>query len=143
MRARIRVFVDSNVVVSALKSSVGAAYALGESDVVERIVSNLSEIEILKTVSRLKLDDKQMEIILKQKFTKVKVENNLPEVVKKFGKYVGDMNDSHVIAGAVISKASYLVTHNLKHFNTEKIKRELDIIVMSPGTFLQYLRSIS
>lgn len=142
MHARTKVFVDSNVVVSALKSSFGAAYALIASNAIHALISNLSRLEILAAVKRLKLDEGMAKKVLDQKFEQVDIGSDLARIRKKFADYVSDADDSHVVAAAAVSKSGFLVTHNLKHFKREKIKQDLGVLTLSPSQFLQYLRSL-
>jgi putative PIN family toxin of toxin-antitoxin system len=133
---KIRVFVDSDVVISALISKNGAAHLLiCETTGIVRVVSDLSITEIGVVVKRMKLSEKDMEKLL-ERF----------EVVAALGKskckeMVHDVNDAHVVAGAFAGKVDFLVTYNLKDYDIEKIKRGGNILVMTPGKFLQYLRS--
>lgn len=127
----MKVFVDSDVVVSSLISSTGAAFQLiEEHQEVTKIISNLSirELEIVK--DRLGISRP----IPKFELTTV-------SGVEKYKDYSLDPNDAHIIAGAHQSGARFLITYNLRHFKTDKIKQDLNIITMTPGTFLQYLRS--
>lgn len=73
--------------------------------------------------------------------TKIDLNENLSTIEIEYAKYVNDPTDAHIVAGAVNSKSRFLTTYNLKDFKIELIKREFDIIVLSPGTLLQYLRS--
>ena len=58
-------------------------------------------------------------------------------------KYTRDANDSHIVAGAKMAKAQFLVTYNTKHFQVEKIQDELGITVLPPAFLLQYLLSLN
>ena len=60
---------------------------------------------------------------------------------KIYGGYVSDIKDIHIVAGAVISKADFLISYNLKHYHQDKIKQDFKIILLTPARFLQYLRS--
>lgn len=55
---------------------------------------------------------------------------------------VTNEENSHVVAGANILNEQFLITYNLKHWGRNKIKNHLNSIVMQPGMFLQYLRSL-
>lgn len=70
----------------------------------------------------------------------VKLEN-LKAVKEKFAKYVVDKNDTHIVAGVVRARAKFLISYNLRHYRADVIKGDFGIIIMSPGKFLQYLRS--
>ncbi len=125
----MKVFVDSDVIISSLISNTGAASELINNLDIKKIVSNLSikELEIVK----LRLNINKPLPILETIF----IDN-----VKKYSIYSIDPNDAHIVAGADQGKVKFLITYNLKHYKIDKIKRDLNIIVMTPGMFLQYLR---
>lgn len=140
MTPRLRIFTDSDVVIASMLSKSGAAYFLMKSSYVETIVTNHSLKEIGAVTHRLNIAQIEQREILSLAQSIV-----LPITAKaaqrRFKKYVNDLNDSHVVAGAVSAGVRFLTTYNLKDFQIEAIKRELDIIVLTPGTLLQYLRS--
>ena len=134
------VFVDTDVVISSLISKTGAAYfLLQKTQGVDFYLSDLSRVEIVETITKLKL-------ILgdwsknKDHFKYVKLVHNIKTIRGKYKTYTLDKDDAHVIAGAVAAQAQYLLTYNLKHYLIDKL-RELNIIVFTPAQFLQYLRS--
>ena len=71
------------------------------------------------------------------------IEKTQHEIKERYKDYVEDLNDAHIVAGAAESKAHFLITYNIRDFKIEKIKKDFDIIVLTPGMFLQYLRSIT
>lgn len=126
----MKIFVDSDVVISSLISTNGAAFQLlnSKNDLI-KIISNLSQKELKIVMARLNID-KPLPIL-----EIINIKN-----IKKYSVYSTDPNDSHIVAGADQSKSRFLITYNLKHYKIDKIKQDLKIIVMTPGTFLQYLR---
>lgn len=133
----MKIFLDSDIIISSLISKTGAAYLLvNQSSETAKFISNLSYRELLIVVKRLSLEVSNLEDCLK----------NINQVtIKKtsiFEKYVFDQFDAHIVAGAEKAKARFLITYNIRHYDAEKIKRDLNILVYSPGQFLQYLRSI-
>lgn len=134
------VFVDTDVVISSLISQTGAAYLLlQKTQRVDFFLSNLSEVEILETITKLKLSPEDWSKN-KGHFKYVKLVRDIKTVREKYKAYTLDKDDAHVVAGAVAAKAQYLLTYNLKHYLIDKLK-ELNIIVFTPAQFLQYLRS--
>ncbi|MBI5358733.1 hypothetical protein HZB69_03880 [Candidatus Amesbacteria bacterium] len=125
----MKVFVDSDVIISSLISDTGVASELINNFDIKKVVSNLSikELEIVKT--RLNINKPL------PKLETVTIDN-----VIKYSVYSIDPNDAYIVAGAKQAKVKFLITYNLKHYKIDKIKRELDIIIMTPGMFLQYLR---
>lgn len=132
---QIKVFLDSDVVISSLLSSAGAAYLLVNKKSVVKYISNLSVKEIKIVAKRLGIKSPAVNKLINHiKIVRLK---------KDSGKnYVTDVNDSHIIAGAVTAKVRFLLSYNLKHFKIEKIKRDFNILVYRPAQFLQYLRSL-
>lgn len=126
----MKVFVDSDVVISSLISNTGAsAQLLKTNNDIIKIISNLSKKELKIVMTRLKMDKPlpKLKIVIIHNF-------------KKYSVYSTDPNDAHIVAGAHQAKVNFLITYNLRHYRVERIKQDLNIIVMTPGIFLQYLR---
>lgn len=133
-------FVDSDAVISSLLSKKGASFFLFSQTESDFFISSLSIKELKIVVNRLRIDQQKLNLLIKKKF-KVILLKEIGEIEKKYQDYVLDKNDSHIIAGAVASKAKFLLSYNLRHFKKEKIKQDFDIILLTPAGFLQYLRS--
>lgn len=133
----MKIFLDSDIIISSLISNKGAAYLLvNQASESEKYISNLSHREMATVVKRLNLRITDLEDCLK----------NINHIMIKkspiFEKYVFDRFDAHIVAAAVKAKVRFLITYNVRHYDMEKIKRDLNILVYTPGQFLQYLRSI-
>lgn len=133
---KIRTFVDSDVIISSIISQKGAAYFLLENLEASYYVSDVSVKELKKVVKRLGLDIEKLDKQIK----KLRI-SKLKPYKKDMQEYVLDTDDTHIIAGALSSKAKFLITYNIRHFKLEKIKRDFKINVLTPAQFLQYLRS--
>ena len=140
MNFTLNCFIDSDVIISAVISQKGVAYWFLTQTDVKKFISNYSKIEVLKVAKRLKLNLRQTRAILNY-CQVVEIDRSLNLIKTNWEKYVTDVDDAHIIAGAAKAKARFLISYNQKHFRTELIKRELDIISMRPAWFLQYLRS--
>lgn len=134
---RKRVFVDSDVVISSLISAKGAAYLIIHETDLQLIVSNKSIEELEKVSGRLGLNKNKLKEVIK----KLKVVQ-LRETKDDLKNYTPDPDDVHIIAGAKRAKARYILSYNIKHFRVDKIIQDLNIVVMTPARFLQYLRSL-
>ncbi|OGK51648.1 putative toxin-antitoxin system toxin component, PIN family [Candidatus Roizmanbacteria bacterium RIFCSPLOWO2_01_FULL_41_22] len=137
---QIPIFLDTDVIISALISSKGAAFTILNNQMLQKIVSKYIVEEVTEVCRRLKIS-KQKQSTLKN-LTQISVQLKKEELMKTFAGYVLDQEDCHVVAGAVISGTKFLLTYNLKDYRTLKISNDLSVMVMSPGTFLQYLRSL-
>jgi predicted nucleic acid-binding protein len=139
----MRVFVDSDVVISSLISSRGAAHFLLNQPSITPVISSISHIELRKVVERMNLDMNQLELLIKNDIEVFSIFKELKELKNEYHQFVTDINDAHIVAGAHISKVKYLVTYNLRHFKVDKIKDKLNILVLTPALFLQFQRSQS
>lgn len=142
MKGKLIVFLDSDVVISSLISKKGAAFALVNNKSAEKYISDISFKEIKIVMKRLNLDVKLAKNIFTQ-FKMVTLEDNINVLKTKYGPFVIDSNDAHIVAGVKESSANFLITYNLKHFKKDLIKQNLKAITLTPALFLQYLRSRS
>ena len=137
----MRVFIDSDVVISSLLSSAGAAYFFLNQSEIKPVISSISQKELQIVVKRMGLKEENLEILIKNRIEVFSIKKEVKQVEKKYETYVTDINDTHIVAGAHSAKVKYLISYNLKHFKTDKIKDELNILLLTPALFLQYLRS--
>lgn len=137
--AKIKVFLDSDVIISALLSAKGASFELLENSNIIKFISESIKIEVTEVAKRLNISNFNDNIF--DNINIVKINLDKKRIVKKYMPFVIDEEDSHVVAASHKTKVNFLLTHNIKHYRPEKIKDELKIITMKPGFFLQYLRS--
>lgn len=142
MKYMQKVFVDSDVVISSLLSSTGAAYQLiHNTEQVQLCISTISKKEIQTVMERLSIEKNALKQV-ENRLTIVTIDRELVDIKKQYIHYVADENDAHIVAGLDVSKAQFLITYNQKDFFAEKIRKDFDCILLSPGNFLQYLRSL-
>jgi len=135
------VYVDSDVVISSLLSRTGAAYHLLNYSTITLIISSISLTEIKKVISRRGMEQKQFEQLIQKRLKIVTIKQGVSTLKVKYLSYVLDINDAHIVAGAKAAKVDFLLTYNLKHYKTTKLKDDFNIQVLTPALFLQYLRS--
>lgn len=146
-----KVFVDSDVIISSLISSTGAAYLLlNKTDNLDLLVSNISIQELEIVTQRLGLQKEKLKRLIDKTFTVIHLKKSAKELQTAFTDYVTDIHDAHIVAGAAsdaagakVGNSKFLLSYNTKHFNAEKLKEDFNIILTTPASFLQYLRSIS
>lgn len=137
------VFVDSDVVISSLLSQKGAAYLLLTASTIKRFISNISQLELERVAKRLTIDGQRLIQMLDSRVSIITLATELEAVKEAYHSYVTDLNDAHIVAGAVQAKTKFLITYNMRDFKADKIKQDFGIIVLQPGSFLQYVRSKS
>jgi len=139
----LKVFVDSDVVISSLISSTGAAFLLlNQTTDIELCISNKSKEELEKVVDRLDLSSIELKQLIQTRVTTIHLEKTLKEIKKEFADHVLDIDDAHIVAGAKKAKVNFLISYKTKHFKADKIKDDFNIILTTPSNLLQYLRSI-
>lgn len=138
----MRIFVDSDVIISSFMSQSGAAYFLLSTTSLQLFVSSLSKKELETVVKRLGIKSNMLAALIKNNLKVTMLLESLPQIKESFKQYVLDENDAHILAGAKAAKADFLITYNIKDFKIDKIKKDLGILTLTPGNFLQYLRSI-
>ena len=143
MSRKYKVFLDSDVVISALISNKGASsWIVSQSDL-RLVISNYSVKEIEEVIAKLGIGKNKLNKLINQRIGIVKLTGNLSTIKKDFQKYVSDIDDAHVVAGAAAGKADFLLSYNLKDYLMDAIKTKLGVLIMTPGRFLQYLRSLN
>ena len=111
------VFVDSDVIISSLISSLGAAYfLLNKAAGLKFFISNISQKELTEVAGRLKLDQAKLKDLLRKRFKKVLIKEQLEEIKLNYSGHTIDPDDAHIIAGAAKSKANFLISYNIRHF---------------------------
>jgi len=136
----MKVFIDSDVITSSVISQAGAAHFLLTKNLENFYISNYSKKEIEIVAKRMKLDstvlDRRMKLLLQCNLIQ-----SISIIKNEYSSYVINPNDTHIVAGAKTANAQFLITYNKKDYNIEQINRDFSILVLSPGEFLQYLRS--
>lgn len=134
-------FIDSDVIISSLLSDSGAAHLVIHHSQLNPIISSISVSELRIVTDRLGIESGKLEALIASRFSVVPLTKNLQIIKKEYEKFVSDNNDAHIVAGAHSAGSKYLISYNIKHFKTDALKNELDILVMTPGIFMQFLRS--
>ncbi|MBU3978319.1 PIN domain-containing protein [Patescibacteria group bacterium] len=139
----IKIFIDTDVIISSLISQSGAAHLLlNQTKNLKLYVSNISIYEIDEVTRRLNLDIKKQKNLIINNFSQVIIKEEIKELKTFFADYVLDSNDAHIVAGAKKSHSQFLISYNTKHFRINKLKENFNIILATPANLLQYLRSI-
>lgn len=135
----INIVLDTDVIVSASLSEKGASYSLiadADRQIVHKFTSSEQIKEYREVIRRL---NKKSIIHFPKEFERIDLDKTS---VSEASDYTHDPNDAHIIALAASSKSKFLVTYNLKDYKKEGLRRDFDLICMTPGIFLQYLRSM-
>lgn len=138
-----RLFIDSDVIISSIISNTGAAHMLlNDMQGVLLFLTNLSISEIDDVVKRKNLDKVKLKEVINKRLKVLDIKEREENIKRKYSLYVNDENDAKIVAGASLAKAEFLITYNVRHFVLNKILEDFKIKVLTPGLFLQYLRSL-
>lgn len=133
----LSVFLDSDVLVSSCLSDTGAASLLLNQDTLIKFYTNIQEKELQIVFKRLSISPTKLsETLQKCALIDLKSPN-----LNLYSTHTTDLNDRHIVAGAVASNTRCLISYNIKHFQIETIKRDFGINTLTPAQFLQFLRS--
>lgn len=122
----VKVFVDSDVVISSLLSSKGASSFLINNQSGRFIISNISRVELERVAGRLGIAIDRLKELIKNKLRVIRINADLPTIQRDFQNYTTDLDDAHIVAGAKQAKAKFLITYNLRHFKAAVEKLTLD-----------------
>lgn len=134
-------FVDSDVIISSLLSTKGASFFLFNQTKSQFFISSFSVKELAVVIKRLDIEKHKLDTLIEKRLKTVILKETKQKIEEKYHDYVFDQNDAHVVAGAVAAKVKFLLSYNLRHFKKDKIKEDFKIILLTPASFLQYLRS--
>lgn len=138
-----QIFLDSDIIISSLISSSGAAYFLiNNVKDLELYISNFSLKELEIVAERLGIDRNQLIQVTGSRCKKIDLKESNKDIKKKYLDYVLDIKDAHIIAGSKKARVRFLVSYNLRHYKLDRTKKDFGIIVLTPAQLLQYLRSL-
>lgn len=134
------VFLDTDVLISSILSTQGAAHYVIYKLNVKKHITQYSLVEIEEVSKRLAISPKKLLDTIENDFKTKTLNETYQKCEELYSNYVADVNDSHIVAGAVVSDVQYLLTYNKKHFRSSELLRDFNIIIMTPGEFMQFMR---
>ena len=141
-----QVFLDSNVIIAGLISSTGASAAirnLGEAGDIRIVISRYVLFEIDRVLQAKfsahfpNLIDQYRAFI--QNVNPFLTEDP-PAAKVREAKTVIDPGDAPILATAKLARVDYLVTLDVRHFHTARVRAYLPIPILTPGEFLEEFR---
>ena len=136
---RIKVFIDTNVLIAGVASVTGASAAvldLCEAEILQMVVSRQVLVEADRNFSaKLPGLVGQFRRFI-QNLAPLMVEDPPANAVEKAASLV-DRKDAVILAAALEAKVDYLITLDKKHFLKHKVQRDIPIEVCTPADFLR------
>ena len=142
-----RVFLDSNVIIAGLISSTGASAAirnLGEAGEIRIVISPYVLVEIDRVIQAK--FSAQFPHLIGQYRAFIQnaaplLANDPPAAQVRKAKTVIDPGDAPILAAARLAQADYLVTLDIRHFHTPRVRAYLPIPILTPAGFLTTFRN--
>lgn len=139
----LTVFLDSSVILSGLSSHTGGSRKLFDAANSKKLklLTSVSVLEeVAKHLDKIRIEERHLKQLLSGKTIRV-VANPKEQIIEKFHRVTPDPDDAHVLAGAVISGARFLLSLDKKHILTPRVKKALSpILVQSPKEFWYWLQ---
>jgi putative PIN family toxin of toxin-antitoxin system len=144
MRAgeKIRVFVDTNVLIAGIASVSGASGTvldLCEAGIVQMVISRQVLIEADRNISSKLPGLVEPFRRFIRDLAPLMMEEPSPASLEKCEGLV-DRKDAAILATALDAEADFLITLDKKHFLKASIPPALGIKVLSPGEFLRWVQ---
>lgn len=135
----MRIFFDASVIIASLLSSTGGSSKLLEYVKAGRLVGITSQTaleEVLGKTRKIKKSKEEIENFVIKNGLMVRKSITFKEIAPYQG--LVDVEDAHLIAGAALTKSSYLVTLDKRHLLRSDIqKRFLPLQIVSPKDLLE------
>jgi putative PIN family toxin of toxin-antitoxin system len=136
---RIKVFVDTNVLIAGVASVTGASAAvldLCEAEILQMVVSRQVLVEADRNFSA-----KLPNLVIQfrrfiQNLAPLMVEDPPAKAIEKAASLV-DRKDAAILAAATEAEADYLITLDKKHFLKREVRNNTPLIVCTPAEFLR------
>lgn len=134
-----RTFLDTNVLISGLISTLGPPAAildLGEAEEIEIVVSRQVLVEADRVFARKFPNLLERYRLFIKSFKPELVEDCTNALVRQAEKVINSF-DAPILAAAKEADSDFLVTGNTKHFSTSKVRSFLPVPVLTPREFLE------
>ena len=136
---RIKVFIDTNVLIAGSVSVTGASAAvldLCEAESIQMVIGRQVLVEADRNFStklpRLVTQFRQFI----QNLAPMMVEDPPAMAVERAATLI-DRKDAVILAAAIEAKVDYLITLDKKHFIKERVRRNIPIEICTPADFLR------
>lgn len=142
----LKIFLDTNVYISALASDKGASDAISfaaEAGAFEVFISPEIIEEGQKTLID-KFDSPELFIRFQNfiKSFKPKITRVSKDETEKAAHFCYDINDVVILAAAIKSPANFLITLDKKAFKKKLIESKTGVVVVNPKEFMKIFRKI-
>lgn len=136
---KIRVFIDTSVLIAGVASVTGASAAvldLCEADTIDMVISRQVLVEADRNFSAKfpGLVDPFRQFI--RNLAPLMIEDPPRAAVKKAATLI-DRKDAPILAAAIEASVDYLITLDKKHFLTQRLQKHISPEICTPSDFLK------
>ena len=136
---RIKVFIDTSVLIAGVASLTGASAAvldLCEAESIQMVISRQVLVEADRNFSaKLPGLVNQFRQFI-QNLAPLMVEDPPAAAVERSASLI-DRKDAAILAAAIESKVEFLITLDKKHFLKHKVQRNIPVEICTPSDFLR------
>ncbi|MEX0896178.1 MAG: putative toxin-antitoxin system toxin component, PIN family [Patescibacteria group bacterium] len=136
------VYFDSSVIISSMLSASGGSAALTSlvrSKTIRGIITETIIDEVLVKADKIGVSKTEIKQYIAEHSFLVRRALSQQDIRPVLNQML-DARDAHVLAGALLTNAQYLVSLDKKHILHPDIKRHFpQLIILTPGEFLQHI----
>lgn len=138
----MRVFFDASVIIASLLSSTGGSSKLFQYVKANQLVGVTSQTaidEVLEKTEKIKKSKEEIEEFIAKSGLMVRKSITVKEIAPY--ENLIDVEDAHLVAGAMLTKSTHLVSLDKKHILRENIKSKfLPLRIVSPKELLEEIK---
>lgn len=141
---RLRVFLDTSVMIAGIMSPEGGAGAILEAGRLGLIELYLSAGVIKETAGKFTEKFPELRNLFFQALKELKpnlVAAPSKKMIRQAVFIIADPDDGPILAAAQSAPVDYLITLDTKHFLTKKVKMAVRFSIVTPGEFLKIFQS--
>lgn len=142
----VRIFLDSNVILSGLLSDSGAPRLILDvlSMELPHLVAVTGQFNIIEIERNIRKKAPKVLPIYQEYFPKLRIEIVPMPTPAEVTKHIGIIadKDTPVLVSAIKGKADFLVTGDKKHFDKIKKAGTFPFIITNPSDFLEQLAAL-
>ncbi len=146
MPEKLKVLLDTSVVITALNSSTGASAAILSYSKMGRLILVTTPYIINETEEVIKRKFPKLQPLfdqLKSGGSLVVTEDPSLDNISRAAQIISDPKDAPILAAAIAQQVDYLVTLDRKDFIDDKnVAQEPRLKIVTPATLIKSLRSL-
>ncbi len=138
-----RIFLDTNVLIAGLSSRTGASACLldlGDAEEVDLVLSRYVLVELDRVIAeKFPHLTERYDAFLKEFCFELQAEPSISRIREAAA--IIDLGDAPILAAAKLAQVDYLVTLDIRHFHTPRVRAYLPIPILTPAAFLTVFRN--